>query len=189
MIGFYTGICLFFWRKATLKLSKAADVDENAQSSAIAIVTFFFQTVTLLDIDSGFSLGNSLGFLNLELDNPTPSDIDTEGSCLTTGRFYMDWAVKFTIPFVMAVAGFLICTVSSILRSKSNSTLTPSQVLACCAFSSIATRVADSVSSCAKNVFSFYGLFAEVANARADSTIWAVPGKSQCPPDALLPLR
>jgi hypothetical protein len=88
MIGVYTGICLFFWRKATLKLSKAADVDENAQSSAIAIVTFFFQTVTLLDIESGFSLGNSLGFLNLEPDNPSPSDTDTEGSCLTTGRFY-----------------------------------------------------------------------------------------------------
>jgi hypothetical protein len=129
MIGVYIGICLFFWRKATLKLSKAADVDENAQSSAIAIVTFFFQTITLLDIDSGFSLGNSLGFLNLEMDNPSASDTDTEGSCLTTGRFYVDWAVKFAIPFVMAAAGFLICTIANMLGPcKSTSVLAPSQV-------------------------------------------------------------
>jgi hypothetical protein len=128
MIGVYIGICLFFWRKATLKLSKAADVDENAQSSAIAIVTFFFQTITLLDIDSGFSLGNSLGILNLEPDNPSPSDTDTEGSCLTSGRFYVDWAVKFTVPLVMAAAGFLSWTAASMLSCKSHSARAPAPV-------------------------------------------------------------
>jgi hypothetical protein len=50
MVAIYGGLCVFFWRKATLKLKKAADVDENAQSSAIGIITFFFQTVTLLQV-------------------------------------------------------------------------------------------------------------------------------------------
>jgi hypothetical protein len=79
-----------FSLKATLKLRKAADVDENAQSSAIGIITFFFQTVTLLQIDVRIDVG--FGALNLETDNPSPGNEAVEGSCLTSGRFYVDWA-------------------------------------------------------------------------------------------------
>jgi hypothetical protein len=109
MVVIYGGLCAFFWRKAT-RLKKPADVDENAQSSAIGIVTFFFQTVLLLQIDVGIDFG--FGVLNLEPDNPSPDNNDPEGSCLSTSRFYVNWATKFSIPWLMALATLLLCFVT-----------------------------------------------------------------------------
>jgi hypothetical protein len=108
----YGGLCLFFWRKATLQLRRVADVDKNAQSSAINIMLFFFQTVTLLQIDVRVDIG--LGALNLEPDTPSPGNEDLEGSCLKTGRFYVDWATKFTFPLLMAGVALLICAVTRV---------------------------------------------------------------------------
>ena len=106
----YAGLCAFFWRKAT-KLKKPADVDEHAQSSAIGIVIFFFQTVLLLQIDVGVDF---LGTLNLEPDNPSPGNQDAEGSCLSNKRFYVTWASKFAVPWLMAGAALVICAATRV---------------------------------------------------------------------------
>jgi hypothetical protein len=112
----YGGLCLFFWRKATLKLRRLKDVDQNAQSSAIGILTFFIQTVDLLQIDTGIDLG--FGALSLELDNPSPGNDAVEGSCLSTGKFYVDWGIKFVVPLLMAVVAVLLCWASQVERHE-----------------------------------------------------------------------
>jgi hypothetical protein len=106
----YMGLCVFFWRKAT-KLKKPADVDEHAQSSAIGIVIFFFQTVLLLQIDVGFDF---LGSFNLEPDNPSPGNEHTEGACLSNKRFYINWATKFAVPWLMAGIALIISVVTKV---------------------------------------------------------------------------
>ena len=116
LFAFYLGLCAFFWRKATLKMRSVVDVDENGRSAFIGIMTFFFQTVMLLQIDVGVDFG--FGALNLEPDNPSPGNTDIDGSCLTTGRFYVDWIIKFTIPLFMAAAALLLCIVTGVKRHE-----------------------------------------------------------------------
>jgi hypothetical protein len=116
LLAMYGGLCVFFWRKATLKLRKAADVDENAQSAFIGITTFFLQTVMLLQIEVGVDVG--FGALNLDPDSPSSGNTNKEGSCLTTGRFYVDWAIKFMIPISMALFAFLLCLVTQVKRHE-----------------------------------------------------------------------
>jgi hypothetical protein len=106
MIAAYVGLCVFFWRKAS-RLKKPADVDENAQSAAISIVTFFFQTVLVLQIDVGVDVGVS--FLNLEPDDPSPGNKEPEGRCLSTPNFYVNWVAKFSVPLLMVAAALLLC--------------------------------------------------------------------------------
>lgn len=113
MAGVYGGLCLFFWRKATLKLRKASDVDENGQSAFIGITTFFLQTVMLLQIDTG-DVDIGVDALNFEIDYPSPGSTTTDGSCLTTGKFYLDWSIKFFIPLGMAAVGLLICVLTRV---------------------------------------------------------------------------
>jgi hypothetical protein len=83
-------------------------VDQNCQSAFIGIMTFYIQTCMLLEIDMGDQVGGA-GFLNMELDTPSPSSTETEGSCLSTGRFYVDWAMKFAIPVVMVTLALVLC--------------------------------------------------------------------------------
>jgi hypothetical protein len=60
----------------------------------------------LLQIDIGVDF---LGAFNLEPDNPSPGSTDEEGACMTSGRFYLDWGVKFLIPICMAAFALLLC--------------------------------------------------------------------------------
>ena len=64
-------------------------------------MTFYIQTCVLLEIDVA-DVGGAGGLLNMELDAPSPSSTATEGTCLSTGKFYVDWAMKFAIPAVTA---------------------------------------------------------------------------------------
>ena len=84
MVIVYVGLCTFFWHKAT-RLKKAADVDEQCQTALIGILTFFFQTIALLQIDTKVEL-IGFGFLNLDLDMPSAGSTDAEGKCLTSGK-------------------------------------------------------------------------------------------------------
>ena len=45
----------------------------------------------------------------METDNPSPGNEAVDGSCLTSGRFYVDWAAKFAIPLLMAAVALLLC--------------------------------------------------------------------------------
>jgi hypothetical protein len=170
MIGVYVGLCAFFWRKAT-RLKKPADVDENAQSSAIAIVTFFFQTVLLLQIDVDFELG--LGFLNLEPDSPSPDSTDRDGMCLSNKRFYVNWASKFAVPFLMAAAGMAICTATRVKPYEVRRLL---------------PRTGHHFCVCSFSPAPLLYVQTEVADAAAHHTIRAVSVQPQCTSDLLLPL-
>jgi hypothetical protein len=50
--------------------------------------------------------------MNLDMDSFLASDTDPEGSCLSVGSFYADWAWKFVIPLIMAAFTMAICVLT-----------------------------------------------------------------------------
>jgi hypothetical protein len=111
---FYGGVATYFWFKAS-KIKEARDVDQKCQSAGLSISTFFLQTAALLEIDTGVDV--NIGVLNIEVDSSTASDARFEGSCLSSGNFYADWAIRFSIPLMMVAVTLVACLVA---RSKTH---------------------------------------------------------------------
>jgi hypothetical protein len=80
------------------------------QSAGLSISTFFFQTGGLLGIEIDLGLQFDIGAsLNLELNSRSPSDTSVDGTCLSAGGFYADWATRFGVPLLMAAAAVALC--------------------------------------------------------------------------------
>jgi hypothetical protein len=45
----------------------------------------------------------------MDLDSSSASDTHAEGACLSTASFYADWAIRFTVPLLMAVVAVALC--------------------------------------------------------------------------------
>jgi hypothetical protein len=100
LMGFYGAMVAYFCYKAR-QIKEPKHVDQKCQSAGLTISTFFLQTAALLEFDMGVRV--NIGVLNLELNSVSQTDTDTEGKCISTGSFYMDWALKFSVPLMMAL--------------------------------------------------------------------------------------
>ena len=81
-------------------------MDQKCQSAGLAISTFFVQTAALLEIELGVT---SVGALNVDLDTRAASDTNVEGSCVSAGSFYVNWAIRFAVPLLMGALAVALC--------------------------------------------------------------------------------
>jgi Ca2+-binding EF-hand superfamily protein len=101
----YSLMCVFFMHKSR-RVITGRDCDIHNSSCIIGITVFFIQTLTLLKFNFGVSgVQNKLvGVMRMQLDDPEQDD----GECLATGKFYVDYATKYTIQVFMLTFSAII---------------------------------------------------------------------------------
>jgi Ca2+-binding EF-hand superfamily protein len=94
--GMYLLMCLFFLHKSR-RIITGRDCDIHNSSSIIGISLFFVQTIVLLPSQTFGDLSvvtELAGAVSMSPDTPD----QTDGKCISTGQFYSDWLLKFSIP-------------------------------------------------------------------------------------------
>jgi Ca2+-binding EF-hand superfamily protein len=101
----YSLMCMFFMHKSR-RVVTGRDCDIHNSSSIIGISVFFVQTATLLKFNFGVQGVQSkmIGVMRMQLDDPEQDD----GECLSTGDFYSDYAMKYSVQlFLLMFSAFI----------------------------------------------------------------------------------
>ena len=100
--GMYLLMCMFFLFKSR-RIITGRDCDIHNSSCIIGISLFFVQTMVLLPSSTFGDLGFVTELAAAVSMSPDTAD-QSDGKCVSTGKFYIDWLLKFSIP------AYNICT-------------------------------------------------------------------------------